>query len=405
MARGLGAAAAAAVLAVAPVARAGPGAGIRFGGGVLHPYVEVEPRWDSNVTLEMDQEVGDLIVAVRPGARFEAEGARLRVHFDGRVSVIRYLGLEGDTTDLSRLDVTVDLGLEVNPDGPLGLELEDRFTRGNETLSPSLPNAVISNANVLRLRVPYRPGGGALELSAGGAWTRESFEPWLEGIVCDPAQAGCDSDTLAGLGYDELRGTGEVRWRFLPRTAASLRGTWVQRLPNDPALSNEGSAVKVMGGVSGLVTSRFAATLEAGYGDTLGSAAEPYSSWLANVQLEWIGNESRRARVGYSHDFEFDPGNATSLYGSDRVFLDARAAFGRFALVLDASWDLLDYVLADSTSQIVRAEPRVETALARWFWLGLGYRYTARSSTGSLASLPSWEYTKSEAWLTARLEY
>jgi len=405
MARGLGAAAAVAALALAPAARAGPGAGIRFGGGVLHPYVEVEPRWDSNVTLEADQEVGDVLVSVRPGARFEAEGGRVLVHFDGRVSVVRYLGLEGDTTDLSRLDATAELGLEVNRDGALGLELEDRFTRGTETLSFSLPNAVISNANVLRLRIPYRPGGGALELSAGGEWIRESFEPWLEGIVCDPAQAGCDSDTLAGLGYDEVRGTGEVRWRFLPRTAASLRGSWVQRMPDDPALSNDGSAVKVMGGVSGLVTSRFAATLEAGYGDTLESAGEPYSTWLANVQLEWIAGEARRARLGYAHGFEFDLGDATSLYGSDRVFLDARAAFGRFSLVLAASWDWLDYVLTDATSQIVRVEPRVETAVARWFWLGLGYRYTSRNSTGSLASLPSWEYTKNEAWLTARLEY
>jgi hypothetical protein len=349
--------------------------------------------------------VGDLIVAVRPGARFEAEGSRLAIRFDGRLSVVRYLGLEGDTTDLSRLDGFAELGLEANADGALGLELEERFTRGTETLSLSLPNAVISNANVLRLRVPYRPGAGALELSAGGEWILESFEPYLEGFVCDPALAGCDSDTLAGLGYDEYRGTGEVRWRFLPRTAASLRATWVQRMPNDPALSNDGSAVKAMAGVSGLVTSRFAATLEAGYGDTFESFGEPYASWLANVQLEWIAAEDRRVKVGYVHGFEFDPGQATSLYGSDRAFLEARAGFGRIALALGAGWDRLDYVLGDSTSQVVRVEPRVEMALARWFRLGLGYRYTGRSATGTLASLSSWEYTKNEAWLAARLEY
>jgi hypothetical protein len=404
MARGLGAAAAAAALATAPVALAGPGAGIRFGGGTLHPYVEVEPRWDSNVMLDAGEGMGDVLVAVRPGARFEAEGSRLVVHFDGRVSVVRYLGIEGDTTDLSRFDAFAELGMEVNRDGVLGLELDDRFTRGTETLSLSLPNAVISNANVLRLRLPFRPGGGAFELSAGGEWIRESFEPYLEGIVCDPAQAGCDPDTLDGLGYDEVRGTGEVRWKFLPRTAASLRGTWVQRLPNDPALSNEGSAVEVMAGVSGLVTTRFAATLEAGYGDAL-VADEPYSTWLAHVELEWIAGEARRAKVGYAHGFEFDPGQATSLYGSDRVFLDARAEFGRFALALAASWDRLDYVLTDATSQIVRAEPRFETAVARWFWLGLGYRYTSRTSDGTLSGVPTWEYSKNEAWLTARLEY
>ena len=79
--------------------------------------------------------------------------------------------------------------------------------------------------------------------------------------------------------------------------------------------------------------------------------------------------------------------------------------FGRFALVLEASWDRLDYVVGDSISQIIRAEPRFETALASWFWLGLGYRYTSRTSDGSLSDLATWEYTKNEAWLTARLEY
>ncbi|HSN90597.1 MAG TPA: hypothetical protein VLS93_05175 [Anaeromyxobacteraceae bacterium] len=404
-ARGLGAAAVAAVLAIAPTARAGPGAGIRFGGGVLHPYLEIEPRWDSNVMLDAGQEIADAVVAVRPGARFEREGTRLALRIDGRLSVVRFMGLEGDTADLSRLDATAEVALEANRDGALGLELGDRFTRGVESLSLSLPNAVVSSANALRLRVPWRPGGGALELAAGGEWIRESFEPYLEGFVCAPVLPGCDSATLAGLGYHELRGNGEVRWRFLPRTAARLRGTWVERLPDDTALSDDGSAVKVMGGLSGLVTSRFAATLEAGFGDTLGSAAEPYSSWLANVELEWIGGEKRRVRVGYTHGFEFDPGSATSLYGSDRVFLDARAAFGRFSLALAASWDRLDYVLTDATSQIVRAEPRLESAVARWLWLGLGYRYTARSSSGSLASLPSWEYARNEAWLSARLEY
>jgi hypothetical protein len=405
MTRALLGAAAALALGAAPPAGAGPGAGIRFGGGTLHPYLEVEPRWDSNVLLEPEGEVGDLVVAVRPGARFEVEGKRLALRFDGRISVVRYLGLEGDTTDLSRVDGQAELGLEVNRDGVLGLELEDRFTRGTESLSLSLPNAVVSSANVLRLRVPWRPGGGALELSAGGAWIREAFEPWLEGFACDPALPGCDSDTLAGLGYDEYRGAAEVRWKFLPRTAASLRAGWLQRAPNDTTLSQEGSAVKVVGGLSGLVTSRFAATLEAGFGDTLDSLVEPYSSWLAKLELEWIAGEGRRARVGWTHDFEFDPGQATSLYGSDRVSLDARAGFGRFALLLEAAWERLDYAFTDGDSRIVEVEPRLEAAAARWLRLGLGYRYTARSATGTLATLPAWDYTRSEAWLTARLEY
>jgi hypothetical protein len=405
--RRIGVACAAAALALATDAHAGVGNGIRFGGGRLHPYLVVRPLYDSNVTLDAGgQTIGDLLVHVTPGLNFEAEGERLVVTFDGALDWVQYLGLQGETDDLSRLDARAALGVIVNRDGALGLELDDRFTRSDQTQSLSLATAAISNANVLSVNVPWRPGGGALVLTAGGEWIVESFEPYLEGFVCDPAtDPACDSAIYDQLGYDEIHAIGEVRWKFLPRTSAVLRATWLDRMPSDETVALPASGLKVLGGLTGLVTSRFAATVEGGWGDTFESVGVPYSTWLANVELEWIAAETLRAKIGYTHGYDFDPGLQTALYGSNRVRLEAHALFGKLTLGLVGRWDLLDYVLTPSTTQVLQISPTAEMEAARWLRLGLGYQLTARSSTGTLADLPSWEYTKSEIWLSARLVY
>jgi hypothetical protein len=406
--RAIGLAAAAAALALAPAARAGVGNGIRFGDGRMHLYLTVEPRYDSNVSLDPSgQAIGDVAVHLRPGLTFEADGDLLDVRFDGAIDFVQYLGVESaDTTDLSRIDATAALGLGLNREGVLGLELEDRLTRSDQTQSLAIPTAAISIANVLDLTVPWRPGGGALVASAGGRWIVESFEPYLEGFVCDPAtDPACDTALYSQLGYNEVQLFGEGRWKFLPRTSAVLRATWLERIPNDETVALPGSGLKILGGLTGLVTSRFAATIEGGWGDTFDSVGVPYSTWLANVEAEWIPNETVRGTIGYSHGYDFDPGIATALYGSDRAWVEAHALLGRLTLGLVGRWDRLEYVLSDSTTQVVQVTPTAEMEAARWIRLGLGYRFTTRSSAGSLADLPAWEYTKNEVWLSIRLVY
>jgi hypothetical protein len=405
--RAAGAIAIAAAVGLAADARAGAGNGIKFGDGRLHPFLDLEPRYDSNVTLGVNGEtLGDVALHLRPGLRFEADGEILVVRLDAFVDRVQYLGLEGDTKDLSRLDAGAGIGLVVNKKGSVGLELEDRFTRSDETRSLSIPQAVISNANGLRLRVPWRPGGGALVLAAGGEWLLESFEPYLKGFTCDPTLSpACDSSLLGDLGYNEYRATAEVRWRFLPRTSASVRATWLDRAPNDSTLSTAGSGLKAVAGVSGLVTTHLAGTLEAGYGDTFDSLGTPFSTWLANVEVEWIGTEDLRAKLAYTHGYDFDPGRTTSVYESDRISAVGHAALGKLALALDVRFDRLDYVLTDSTAQIAQVSPTAELEIARWMRLGVGYRLTVRTSTGTLSNLPAWDYTKHEAWLSARLVY
>ena len=146
-------------LAAAP-AGASPGNGIRLGGseGRLHPYLDLETRWDSNVYYATETGVvGDLILHVRPGFSLKVPGELVAVDLDANVDWAQYFGLQESTTkDLSQLYASATLGLAVNRRGTIGLELDDQFRRDPSTSSFVFEGAVISNKNFLSLRVPWR---------------------------------------------------------------------------------------------------------------------------------------------------------------------------------------------------------------------------------------------------------
>src|SRR5512138_3786436 len=94
----------AAFLAVAAApAGASPGNGIRLGGseGRLHPYLEVEGRWDSNVFFSSTgAAIGDLILHFRPGFTVNVPSETVAVDLDGKLDWAQYLGVDSaDTRD------------------------------------------------------------------------------------------------------------------------------------------------------------------------------------------------------------------------------------------------------------------------------------------------------------------
>lgn len=406
-----GALAAIAALGLAAPAVANAGNGIRLGGsdGRLHPFVELETRYDSNASYSgQRKQTGDLILHVKPGFTLDVPGELVAVDLNGALDWTQFLGAEGDTGGLSRLYGEAGLGIGVNRRGNLGLELSDDFRRGTSSQVLSLGSAVISNFNDLRLAIPWKPGGGALVLTVGGQWQLETFEPYLTGTLCLDADPTCDSTLLSKLGYSEFRGTGELRWKFLPRTAAVLDAGWFSRVPNSATFGIEVSGLRTRVGFSGLLTTHFAATLKAGYGDTFGSAPEPFRTWLAVAELEWIATETAGIRAGYEHDFGVDPGQVYSLFVRNRLYVDARILVGgRYTARLAAGWDRRSYELAgDSTSSILRVEPALEAEVARWLRVSIGYAYTLRDSKLLVStSLPGFDYAKHEAWVRATLTY
>jgi hypothetical protein len=404
-----GALAAAIALGLASPASAGPGNGIRLGGseGRLHPFLELDTRYDSNVSFAAADgaSLSDVVLHVRPGITLAVPGETTAVDLRAALDWAQYLGVEGDTTDLSRLYGEASLGIGLNRRGELGLELRDAFRRNTNPTALSLGSAVIANNNALRVEVPWKPGGGALVLTVGGEWQLETYEPYLKGPLCDAADPQCDPTLLSDLGWNELRGDAELRWKFLPRTAAVLEAGYFSRLPNEKASSAEVSGFRASTGFTGLVTPRVAATVKAGYGQTFGDVT--LRTWLANAAVEWLASETSSARVGYLHDLGTEPGRSFAVYQSNRVYAEGKILLAsRFTARLGASYERRAYERIDAAASLLRVEPAIDVEVSRWFTTSVGYAYTDRTSDlPATESLAGFEYSKNEAWLRLLFTY
>jgi hypothetical protein len=399
--------AAAALLAALPAGSGAAENGIKIGDGRLHPYLALEGRYDSNVLYGVGgAPVADLVLHLKPGFDLQIPGNQLSVDFGANLDWNKYLGLKSDATkDLSHLFGEATLALAANRVGTVGLELDDSFRRSDQSRSYSIAMAVVANYNDLRLAVPFRPGGGALAVTVGGQWLLETFESFASwpGTGCDPAvNASCDPQNLSRLGYNQVSGRGEVRWKFLPRTAVTLEASYFVRIPKDTAISAEVKGLKTLAGLAGLVTPHLAATVKGGYGDTFGSAGAAYRTWLANVEIEYVTVGGPGGRVGYVHEYSADP--VYAVYGVHRIYLEGRMLLGgRLTAAARGEYDSVQYEPSGSL-QIATFSPKLEVEVTRWLYASAGYGLTWRSASGGAAALVP-GYTKHEVWLSAKLVY
>jgi hypothetical protein len=395
------------VAAFALPASATPGNGIRLGGseGRLHPFLELEPRWDSNAFFVGDDPRSGVVLHVRPGFTLTAPGEKLAVDLDAKLDWQQWLSGE-DTSDLNRLFADASLGLGVNRGGHLGLEVTDAFARSTSTSSLTFSTAVVSNRNTLGVAVPWRPGGGALGVTASGTWKLEAFEPYSSCNPGDPPNASCNEQELADLGYNDFLAGLELKWRFLPRTALLLEPTYEKRIPNDDTSSQVVSGWRAWAGLQGLVTPHIAATLKGGWGSASGGGT--LSTWLANAEVEWLPTVTTSASLGYLHDWGTDPGNPFALYTIQRFYLSGKMLLaGRWQAAMLAQIELIDLQSSQGTTATLRIEPTVDYAVARWLTAGLGYAYSSRGQA-DIPNLPTgfaYEYTKHELWLKVRATY
>lgn len=388
-------------------ATASPGDGIRLGGseGRLHPFLELEGRWDSKAYVDPDpaaaKDVSDFIIHVRPGLKLSVPGDMTSVELSAALDIASYMGSDDPVTkDLSKVYAEAELGVTVNKSGVVGLELDDTFRRSDRPQALSIGSSVVSNYNVLGVRVPFRPGGGALTLNVNGGWALETYEAYFN-VDCASLDPAC---TLVDGGYNELRAGAGAAWKFLPRTSALLDFGWFKRMP-DLSTAADPTGFRVTAGLTGLVTPHIGATLKAGYG-SVGSTAvsDSLGSWLATAELEWQPAETTRVSVGFGHDFAVDSVNREAQYETNKVSVEARQLVaGRFALALSAGFDQLSYSTGSNT--ILRVSPTVGVEVTRWLRAELGYAYTDRAASTDAPAFAANEYSKSEAWLKAVATY
>jgi hypothetical protein len=210
------------------------GNGIKVGNGRLHPYFDLETRVDSGAGYFPPDEStspddlspdlsGEVAMRFRPGFQLEIPSSTLALNLNANLEYVLFTGLITERSGAaSHMEGAADLTARLNPDAPLSLELSNQFARSDRSRTAAVGTGVLSLFNETRAKAPWRPGGGAVELTPSVGYALELFQP-LSGVAPIGCTEGpCNPLVVEQFDYGDLRFGLEGRWRFLPKTALVL---------------------------------------------------------------------------------------------------------------------------------------------------------------------------------------
>ncbi len=321
-----------------------PSPGFKIGPGALHPWLQVDARYDSLVGYfnrnSSGQLVpsGELVLHFRPGVKFDLDTPSTFVGFNGSAEFLWFTGAESPgSRGLSRFHANVGLDTAFNKDGAVEVRLGDTMTRSDRTQNPALGIGAVSLFNNLYLQVPIHPGGGALEITPKVAWSVEFFERIVNGIAtfCPEAQPACNPATS---NYSNLNFGAAGKWKFFPRTAVLLdvNADW-RAYFNDAA--NNKIMFRALAGMAGLLSPKISVTILGGYaGDFTNSSIHTF---VGNAEFAYAFTPTARVAVGYSRTAS--PVPVIGSLVDDRGYLRGGVGFWFNRIIVDAIVSL-DYL-------------------------------------------------------------
>jgi hypothetical protein len=354
--------------------------GIKVGEGRLHPYIGLEMRYDSaagyfgaNNTLG-----AELVDHIAPGMRYDLLTSQWLMNFDGRADYVRYLGaISPGSEKISRLQANGDLRLIYGKEAKVGFELEDHFFRSNQTPNAAVGVGVLSLGNNVQAKIPFRPGGGALELVPGAGFSFESFDSLSALAVPGCTDPSCDPNFVPSMNYRNLRPLLEARWKFFPKTALVVETAMDLRSYNNTA-NPPAKLVKGLIGVSGLVSTRVIGIAKAGWAKDFDGTLT--STPIANLEVSYLLSDTNTLKLGALRTLEPVP-----VYGSyvdNRVYSEARLLMGgKLILHGQAALDFLRFSSSPRNDTTVTFNVGADYQLMRWVTLAAGYALTYRTSS------------------------
>lgn len=395
-----------------PALTGGPntgGNGIKVGEGRLHATFDFETRYDSaagyfpppgntDPTGVSDQLSAEALLHIRPGLRLEIPGKRVELYLGGYADYVHYTGIfTPGSTNTSHVQAQADLSVSVNREGQVGVELLDHFQRSDRTRSVAIGAGVLSLFNELKLRVPLRPGGGAMEVAPQLAWGMERFQPMgaLAPVGCGVPE--CDPAQVRRFNYSDLRAGFDGRWRFLPKTAVvadvdlNLRDYTHSDTPNSVLL-------RAKGGLSGLVTPRISVTATLGWGQ--GLTGNMGGTLLAQLEGSYLVSPTTTLKAGYARTLE--PVAAFGQFRDDRGYLEGQALLGgRLTLRASTAVDFLSF-FGDRRDTVFKLDVGPQYQFERWLIGGAGYLLNTRTSSVTGGGI---NYSRHEGYVRMTVTY
>lgn len=411
------------MLSASAFAQVAKAPGFKIGEGRLHPFLEVDGRFDSLVGFFSRDAAGnavassEIIVHARPGLKFDLDTPSTLVNFNGAAEYLWYTGLlSPGARGLSRFQANVALDTKFNRDGVAEVQLGDNLVRSDRTQNPALGVGAISLYNNVYLAVPIHPGGRALEVTPKVAWGVEFFEALLPGLVpqCAAGQLSCDPATVPRSNYSNINFGINARWKFLPKTAVIVDVNADYR-----SYFNDATATKVLfhaqAGLAGLISPRIAVTLLAGYGGDFTNGS--IHTVIGTAEFSYTVTESSRIAIGYARNVV-----AVPIIGSmvdDRGYIRGGLGLlgGRLQLNAQVAADYFTFLGAPVSATAPVPNPvRNDFLLSlsagptftvtSWFDVGASYTFTLRTSVGAdTSNLPSLNFPRHEAMLRLGFHY
>jgi hypothetical protein len=381
--------------------------GVKLGEARAHPYFDLELRYDSAAgffdTAGVTQLKSEAILHVRPGLRLDLNNPSVWLNLDANVDYLWYTGLiTPGSNAASRLQAAADLSANFNRGGAVELALTDHFTRSDRTHALALAVGVLSIYNEALASLPLRPGGRALEIAPNVGFSFENFKSMSAVAVPNCTDINCDPTQVGQFNYQNLRLGLDGRWRFLPKTAVTLNTQYDSRSYANGANNLPASLIRASLGLAGLVSTKVAVVLRAGWGQDLKTSGA--KTVLAQAELNYIASELSNFKLGYLRTLE--PVPAFGINGDDRGYAETRLLLnGRLSFHGYAAFDYLTFYgpSGGRKDTNVTLDLSPEYQIAKWLISAIGYRLGVRSSSNSTA--PSLNFTRHEAYARITLAY
>ena len=211
-----------ALAAVRP-ARAELGDGLEIGSGRLRLGLDLSLRYDdaAGITPPGDPAEGDLILLF--GGRFalDIRTDSTYVNFSGALSWNQYLGLDLADKGYGFLSANATGEFDFNTNRPFGVDITETLTENDTTPNPVLNLGVLALNDATRIRLRYRPGGGALEFGLSGEFDASQFLTQGPNQYATGSATSClagTSQCVQAYDYAAIKGLLDGSWRILPKT-------------------------------------------------------------------------------------------------------------------------------------------------------------------------------------------
>lgn len=351
---------------------------------------------------------GAFILHTRPGLNLEVDGENNTFGLSGDIDYLYYTNwVTPGSSDASRLDAAASLHGDFNRNGAVGFTITDAFSRSANTYTPSVAIGVISLYNQVSVGVPIRPGGKALEIIPHGSYGVEAFTQYSGAPTngtCSAPGSPCNPSTLNQYNYQDFQGGVDVRLKFLPETAAIFTSNYDARVYSDTTVNPNASELKLQIGLAGLITTKLAAILKAGWAQGFGTGE--ISTVIGQAELTWLATELASLTVGFLRDVY--PVSGYGSYIDDRPYLSGKIFLGgRLQMTLTAAYDFFDFATSPQQPNGRNDSQLSFNAVAtyqvlRWFLVGGGLLFTYHTSSIAVNSA---NYTQWQPYVEVTFTY